>query len=169
MQSCTSRLNTRPQRAIPQSHLTHINVAQSGDQRIKREMADLNVMMSGNAEVGHHVSQIPRHPRRPRMEVELYSMSCMSSVISIIRNLAQSSGFQLLASSPRLIACFCTTPSSTPTLMNGSEDDQLYAAGIILDEEPWSKAPSPVQKLVRTLLDFTSTILPDCLLMSRFI
>jgi hypothetical protein len=51
-----------------------MNVAQSGDQRIKRAMADLNVLMSGNAEVGHHVSQIPSHPRRPRMEVELSSM-----------------------------------------------------------------------------------------------
>jgi hypothetical protein len=85
VQSFPSRTNTRPQRAVPQSHLTHINVAQSGDQRIKREMADLNVSMSGNAEVGHHVSQIPSHPRRPRMEVEL---SSTSSVISVIRNLA---------------------------------------------------------------------------------
>jgi hypothetical protein len=51
--------------------------------------------------------------------------------------------------------------------MNSSEDEQLYAAGIILDEEPWSNAPPSVQDLVQDLLDFTSTIPPDCLLVRR--
>ena len=42
-------------------------------------------------------------------------------------------------------------------------NEQLYAAGVILDENPWFNAPRPVQEPVRSLLDFTSTIPPDCL------
>lgn len=69
----------------------------------------------GNAEVGHHVSQILlSHPGRPRMELEL---SSMSSVISVIRNLTQSSGFQLLATTYSMLM--------HDAIVNANSDEQL--------------------------------------------
>lgn len=40
--------------------------------------------------------------------------------------------------------------------------DQLLAAGIVVDEAPWSSASAPVKELVGTLLDFTETVPSDC-------
>jgi hypothetical protein len=50
--------------------------------------------------------------------------------------------------------------------LSADTHDQLLAAGIVVDEAPWSSASAPVKELVGTLLDFTETVPSDCRLVS---